>query len=309
MPQNIIQGVKVDGVIYKYDYESLENLPGPELPEYSESADDGKVLSVSDGSGLVWSHPGAKLPQYANSDEGNVLTVGSNGNYLYWENPDPFPEYDSSDQGKLLAVANEGLEWTDSLLPEYSHNDMGKLLAVANTGVEWIDPPIEVPQFDNGVSGNVLMVNDTGNDIEWRSPFPDHAGQTNAYLQLNDNGEVVWESSPLPNYNSSLSGSYLRVDDNGDLEWTSQSGTLPNASQCTGGEALVVGGTGDDGFVWRKLLPDFSDQDHGKALVVGGSDDPSGLMLEQILPSWSGSDDAGKVLTIDANGHLNWQMP
>ena len=30
---NIIQGVKVDGTIYKYDYESLENLPDPELRE------------------------------------------------------------------------------------------------------------------------------------------------------------------------------------------------------------------------------------------------------------------------------------
>ena len=306
MPQNIIQGVKVDGVIYKYDYESLENLPDPELPEYSQSADDGKVLTVSDGSGLLWSHPGGKLPQYGNSDEGSVLTVGDNGNYLYWENPDPFPEYDYTDQGKLLAVANEGLEWTDYPLPEYSHNDMGKLLAVANTGLEWTELQSSIPNYDDGDSGKTLMV--MGSDIEWRSPFPDHADQTNAYLQLNDNGEVVWGSSPLPNYNSNDSGTYLRVDSVGDLEWASMDSGFPSTDQCTGGEALVVANTNEE-LVWRKLLPDFSGEDFGKALVAGGSDDPSGLTFERILPSWEGSDDAGKVLTIDEDGNLSWQMP
>ena len=288
MPQNIIQGVKVDGVIYKYDYESLENLPDPELPEYSQSADDGKVLTVSDGSGLLWSHPGEMLPQYGDSDEGSVLTVGDNGNYLYWgevsiDPVDPFPEYDSTDHGKLLAVGNTG-------------------------GVEWIDPPIEVPHFDEGVSGHVLMVNDTGDDIVWGSLFPDHAGQTNAYLQLNDYGEVEWGSSPLPSYNSSISGTYLRVDSGGDLEWASMDSGFPSTDQCTGGEALVVANTNEE-LVWRKLLPDFSGEDYGKALVAGGSDDPSGLTFERILPSWEGSDDAGKVLTIDEDGNLSWQMP
>ena len=51
---NIIQGVKVNGTVYKYDYESLENLPEPELPAADSAVDVGKVLTVDDSGLPSW---------------------------------------------------------------------------------------------------------------------------------------------------------------------------------------------------------------------------------------------------------------
>ena len=73
---NIIQGVKVDGTIYKYDYESLENLPDPELPSATAS-DEGKALVINSTGDPAWKTLASGLPSSTASDEGKALVVKS----------------------------------------------------------------------------------------------------------------------------------------------------------------------------------------------------------------------------------------
>ena len=113
---NIIQGVKVNGTVYKYDYESLENLPDPELPTHDASyggSDEGKVLTVATNGSLTWEAGGSgglSLPDTSDAANGDVLIVNASGNYVYWGSP--FPSYDTtSDVGKVLTITENGPEW------------------------------------------------------------------------------------------------------------------------------------------------------------------------------------------------------
>ena len=112
---NIIQGVKVNGTVYKYDYESLENLPDPELPTHDasyEGSDAGKALIVATNGELKWDEAGGggSLPDTDGASNGDVLIVSANDNSVYWGSP--FPSYDTtSDVGKVLTITENGPEW------------------------------------------------------------------------------------------------------------------------------------------------------------------------------------------------------
>ena len=112
---NIIQGVKVNGTVYKYDYESLENLPDPELPPHDtsyEGSDEGKVLTVATNGELKWDEAGGggSLPDVSGASDGDVLIVYASDNSVYWGSP--FPSYDTtSDVGKVLTITENGPEW------------------------------------------------------------------------------------------------------------------------------------------------------------------------------------------------------
>ena len=113
---NIIQGVKVNGTVYKYDYESLENLPDPELPTHDasyEGSDEGKVLTVATNGSLTWEEGGSgglSLPDPSSANDGDVLIVHPSAGTLEWGSP--FPSYDTtSDVGKVLAITENGPEW------------------------------------------------------------------------------------------------------------------------------------------------------------------------------------------------------
>ena len=72
---NIIQGVKINGAVHKYDYESLENLPDPELPTHDasyEGSDAGKALIVATNGELKWDEAGGggSLPDASEASEG-----------------------------------------------------------------------------------------------------------------------------------------------------------------------------------------------------------------------------------------------
>lgn len=112
---NIIQGMKVNGTVYKYDYESLENLPDPELPTHDasyEGSDAGKALIVATNGELKWDEAGGggSLPDTSDALDGDVLIVHPSAGTLEWGSP--FPSYDTtSDVGKVLTITENGPEW------------------------------------------------------------------------------------------------------------------------------------------------------------------------------------------------------
>ena len=96
---NIIQGVKVDGTIYKYDYESLENLPDPELPSATAS-DEGKALVINSTGDPAWRALSSNLPSSTASDEGKALVVNSTGDPAWGALPSTLPSSTASDEGE-----------------------------------------------------------------------------------------------------------------------------------------------------------------------------------------------------------------
>ena len=124
---NIIQGVKVNGVVYKYDYESLENLPDPELPT-CDSNDEGKVLAVDDSGQPEWREI---IPTCDSNDEGKVLAVNDSGVPQWSTFPSGLPSSTASDSGKALVVnstGNPAWRTLPSELPSSSASDARKAL-------------------------------------------------------------------------------------------------------------------------------------------------------------------------------------
>lgn len=146
---NIIQGIKVRSTTYKYDYNSLENLPAPELPSSTQS-DSGKTLTVNSSGDPAWKTPA----------EGALPVIGTN------------------DEGKVLIVNDNSAEWGEAIPAHdtsYNGSDTGKALVVATNGeIKW-DRLAEVPGHNLAHMGDVLTIggcNDS--EVIWRSPFPDY---------------------------------------------------------------------------------------------------------------------------------------
>ena len=99
---NIIQGVKVDGTIYKYDYESLENLPDPELPSATAS-DEGKALVVNSTGDPAW-----KTPQRVMKEKRlwSIPPVIRRGEHF----PRPFPHPQRVMKGKHLWLIIQAIQ-------------------------------------------------------------------------------------------------------------------------------------------------------------------------------------------------------
>ena len=179
---NIIQGVKVNGVVYKYDYESLENLPDPELPT-CDSNDEGKVLAVNDSGVPQWSTFPSGLPSSTASDSGKALVVNSTGNPAWRTLPSELPSSSASDARKALVVNSTGDPvWSgiDRCLPTYGSVAEGesKALMVVNDsgGLEW---RTILPASGSEDEGKVLVVNHAG-EPEWGdlSGVPDNRGSS-----------------------------------------------------------------------------------------------------------------------------------
>ena len=134
---NIIQGVKVDGVIYKYDYESLENLPDPELPS-STASDEGKALIVNSLGEAAWSNLPPGLPTCTASDRGKTLVVDHSNGAPRWSELSELLSCSVDDEGKALVVNSAGNAVWRELIPshntDYDGSDQGKVLTVATNG-------------------------------------------------------------------------------------------------------------------------------------------------------------------------------
>ena len=160
------------GKILMVDSHSGDSLTWSEnpVPDYRYNH-AGEVLTITEGYGdhlsLAWQ---SVLPSYSDSgDEGKVLTIGTDDS-LSWENP--LPSYDDSNVGQVLTVINQtGVEpgWTEVLgLPSYSSASAGQVLTLADgSGLrpEWKEI---IPPYDNAEEGMVLTVNSRG-ALEWRS--------------------------------------------------------------------------------------------------------------------------------------------
>ena len=282
---NIIQGIKVGSTTYKYDYNSLENLPAPELPSSTQS-DSGKILAVNSTGNPVWSGIDRCLPTYGSIAEGEskALMVVNDGGELAWHTI--LPASDNEDEGKVLVVNNVGEpEWGDlSGVPESDSEDEGKTLVVNSTGEPVWGEISEVPDSDSSDEGKALVVASNGVPI-WQTiiPYSDSGDESKA-LVVNSTGEPVWRDL-IPSHNSDYDGSdtgkVLTVATNGSLTWEE-------------------GGSGG------LSLPDTSDANTGDVLIVDASN--NSLRWGSPLPTYDTGEDIGKVLAVTANGP-EWVMP
>ena len=228
---NIIQGVKVNGVVYKYDYESLENLPDPELPT-CDSNDEGKVLAVNDSGVPQWSTFPSGLPSSAASDSGKALVVNSTGNPAWRTLPSELPSSSASDARKALVVNSTGEPVWRDLIPshnsDYDGSDAGKVLTVATNGsLTWEaggSGGLSLPDTSDAANGDVLIVDASGNYVYWGSPFPsyDNEYDVGKALMITANSGVCW-NEVLPTYDTGEDiGKVLTVTANGP-EWVNPS--------------------------------------------------------------------------------------
>ena len=246
---NIIQGVKVDGVIYKYDYESLENLPDPELPS-STASDEGKALVVNSTGEPAWKTPASGLPSFTASDSGKALVVNSTGDPA-WKTPaSGLPSFTASDEGKALIVNSLGEAAWSNLppgLPTCTASDRGKTLVVdhSNGAPRWSGLS-ELLSISVDDEGKALVVNSAGNAV-WRELIPSHN----------------------TDYDGSDQGKVLTVATNGSLTWEEGGGgglslPIPDGSADEGTVPMVA----DGNLVWRNPFPAYDSYDSGKVLAV-----------------------------------------
>ena len=304
---NIIQGVKVDGVTYKYDYESLENLPETLLPDINAVRDTGKVLTVNTTGDAVWRTVEA-LPSYSRTDDGGkVLTIDNSEGNLCWCNGVPLP--DTSDYGKVLTAASGSYEWNDVLaLPSFNQqNDAGKVLTVGNTDLEWETPDSALPSYSpSDDSGKVLMINNT--EPVWDNVLPNynssHAGE---YLRVDAYGDnIEWVESDIPS-DGDMGDVLMVMDSYGRLGWSA----LDSLPTCYTGGLILSYSSGSPTWTSMEDLLNHvggSELPHaGEVLVAGGcNQDP--FTWDSIIPSYS-ANDAGKVLSVANDGTLEWVTP
>ena len=243
---NVIQGIKVGSTTYKYDYNSLENLPAPELPSSTQN-DSGKTLTVNSSGDPAWKTPASGLPSSTAGDNGKVLAVNSMGNPA-WATPQPE-------------------------LPSYSQNDSGKALFVNTTGhLTWSPAEGALPVIGANDEGKVLIVND--NSAEWGEVIPaPYASDEGKALVVNSSGEPVWRDI-LPahdtSYDGSDAGKALIVATNGELKWDEAGGggSLPDTDGASNGDVLIVSAN-DNSVYWGSPFPSYdTTSDVGKVLTI-----------------------------------------
>ena len=163
--------------------------------------------------------------------------------------------------------------------------------------------PPEIPTWGNGDSGKVLAVSSHGG-MDWvripALPDPENESEGKVLMVVSDSGDNVpgWEYL-IPSYSySNDDGKALVVNGCSErLEWRK----IPPVPE-SGDEGKVLVCDIDGNMAWDSILPDANES--GLALVSG---DSSGVYeWERILPEWDGSDDSGKVLSIDRYGELAW---
>ena len=100
----------------------------------------------------------------------------------------------------------------------------------------------------------------------------------------------------------------VKVATNGSLTWEEGGGggSLPDASNASEGDVLIVGDCGST-LGWGSPFPDYDEYDDvGKVLMITQN---SGMMWhEESLPTYDTSTDVGKVLMITTNGP-EWGTP
>ena len=252
---NIIQGIKVRSTTYKYDYNSLENLPAPELPSSTQN-DSGKTLTVNSSGNPAWKTPASGLPSSTAGDNGKVLAVNSMGNPTWATPQSELPSYSQSDKGKALFVNTTGhLTWSpaEGALPVIGANDEGKVLIVNDNSAEW---------------GEVIP-----------APYASDWGKS---LMVDINRELVW-GSPLPahdtSYNGLDTGKALVVATNGEIKWD-RLAEVPDHDSAYVGDVLMIGGCNDSQVVWKSPFPDYDPTyDVGKVLTITENG------LEWVMPS------------------------
>ena len=303
---NIIQGVKVNGTVYKYDYESLENLPEPELPAADSAVDVGKVLTVDDSGLPSWEIPPSGLPTSTTYDEGKVLTVNDSGLPSWETPPSGLPSSSGSDSGKALIVNNTGNPVWDSVFPPISSQDAGKALVLTSTGPTWGSA---LPTPPNNSYGYALAVSSSEGQVSWMELIPvATTHEIGKSLVVNGSGHVVWgnASGILPTIGSQDAGKALVVNHSNSSVWKE---LVPPSDDNDSGKVLRVNSTGNPAWsdISRVLNVDvLYGTDQGRALVVNSTGEP---VWREILPthdtSYDGSD-AGKALIVATNGELKW---
>ena len=221
--------------------------------------------------------------------------------YDYLANkPEAMPVYDTtgSDDGKVLTInSSHELEWGE-VFPDYSSKEQGTILTVVDPsvspsegGIDWLSPEELniLPEYDPYDTNKVLGLVD------------------------GDQGEahISWVDY-IPAYDTTDQdiSKVLTINDHNELSWEYAVPELPNDSDYARA-ALITNGSGS--MFWDSVFPVWYADENGKVLTIvsssaGPAGNPEGIGWVQILPPYDSSD-AGKVLSVDEYGELEWITP
>lgn len=240
--------------------------------------------------------------------------------YDYLANkPEGIPVYDTSgeDNGKSLVVYDNALEWQEiERLPDYTSGDQNKVLVVADSsldplsgGVDWVSPEDLniLPNYSAYDSNKVLglVEGESTPELAWVDFLPayDTASQEGGkVLGLSDDNELVWQEI-LPQQESEYKGLVLTADGSGHVSWDSVLPSYDKEYDSDSGKSLTING---NSIEWQTILPayDTTYQDEGKVLAITNNE----LAWTEIIPPYDSSD-AGKVLSVNNDGELEWVTP
>lgn len=294
---------------------------GDSLPDYANSY-PGYTLTIGENSNtgekyLNWTN---SIPSYSIDDLGKALMITdvSGQGSLTWESPIPV----AYSEGMILTAVEENSqikpEWREPQtdLPDYENEDTGKVLKIyENSETKELIWDSVFPDYSYAHHGDVLKINaedEYNKTVEWDSVLPDYSYQDGHVLTVNNNS-LDWTSLAIPEFDENNdTGKALIVKDNNGTPEIAWDFILPDYTSSGNGSVLTA--AWDNNYnewrlTWEILLPQYDpDYDRNKTLVISNSGELIWVDYKILFPPCS-STDAGKVLSVNSSGDLEWVMP
>lgn len=213
-----------DGKVLTYSAESGIIWANAQSNINTDSATDGSFLKYSNSSGTFWGGIfGDELPYDVGNSTisiGSVLKVTDVSSSLHavWGSPDNgLPSTSGASNGQVLQYnsSTDTIDWTD-IFPD-SQNVYGDnyYLKYTSNGLIWDEPIPEATSLND----NQYLKYDYYNGLVWDTPIPDTSGiDSDYFLRYDSNNGLAWDM-PLPSTTGKTSG-FLTVIDNGNsIDW------------------------------------------------------------------------------------------